>query len=424
MEKQSSEHKSNASERSSESSADSSLSVQEGQATERFRDEILSARNNQHAADEPDTTQRTYALKATEQLKGQSTFLTFDNSIFADQNRLAPGGLQEDQSQLQTSSYEQDQLGDTNNAHDKARTKPETNPTKTETRDAHGNITHIDAQGNTTVISFDGNTVTYTGADGRGYVRVHTDRGWTQTNFGPSAHDNYSIERTYGRNGAYSDRYTYADNTRNHTRDVDSEGRVVVTDAAGLQIRLTGGSPEFQERALNQILDTPLVDRQRLQRLGATIHIVDQPRDVTEAARRIPPGAQGFYDHAGSRAIIIGEYNARGVRETDPEQQTRHEIGHALDHSFGSPFSRTSLSADSNYLRDLLDEDAARLSDDWRFVYESYLAPSNPFRNGRAELFADLYAAIRAQLPTERHLQLLSHFPRLVAQIRLMLNRR
>lgn len=400
VENQAREEKNSNNDRALESAVESPFDSEERLATERFRDEF-------NAESKSSRTSSEIAEQASngtpEQHSGQPQFLTFDNSIF--------GQSKENSKVSATQRIETPQI----------HAQPTAESTST---DSHGNLTHVDAQGNTTVTSFDGSVVTYTGADGRGFVRIHTDRGWTQTNFGSSPQDNYSIERTYGTDGSYSERYTYADSTRNHTRDVDSEGRVVVTDATGLRIRLTGGSPEFQERALNQILDTPLADRQRLQRLGATIHIVDQPRDVTEAARRIPPGAQGFYDHAGSRAIIIGEYNARGVRETDPEQQTRHEIGHALDHSFGSPFSRTALSADSNYLRDLLDEDAANLSDLWMVVYESYLAPQNPFRNGRAELFADLYAAIRSPIPTERHLQLLRHFPRLVAQIRTMLGGR
>ncbi|MBX9572136.1 MAG: hypothetical protein K2X77_24800 [Candidatus Obscuribacterales bacterium] len=436
MDNHSTEEKTSKHERSSESASESSSESQLSQASERFLNE-LNIESSRPAAGQIEGLQRTREENGVEHANGQVHALSFDDSIFAGHTQTGRAHATDIQNNVTAKeiSASTDSLGNsgtiaerglapraeqgekTGTQHDGGHA-PEspTRRSETTTTDSHGNVTTVDAQGNTTVTSRDGNMVTYTGADGRGWIRVHSDRGFTQTHFGPSPRDNYSIERTYGRDGAYSDRYTYADSSRNHTREVDREGRVVVTDATGLRIRLDGGSPEFQERVLNQILDLPLADRQRLRSLGATVHVVDRPSDAN-IRRRIPEGAQGFYDHIDTRAIIIGERSGRGLETSDPEWLTRHEIGHALDHSFGSPFSRTALSADSNAFRDALKEDELKMDDLTRAVYDRYFNIS-PFTHGPAELFADIYAAMQSANPTARERELLAAFPSLAAQIR------
>lgn len=412
-----------ASERNTEVS-ESSAQSQEREATDRLREDANIASAPQASAGELNRQTRPSQNGAVEHSQGQVTALSFDNSIY--NNEQASG--KDVTLAFQNASSEINVKSITNQPHaitaapetaQKDAQKDAASSHASTTTDAHGNTTHTDANGNTTVTSFDGRQITYTGADGRGYIRTITDNGYEEVRFGPNARDNYNVRRENNPNGGYSDHYSFSDSARNHRRDVTADGRVTVTDAAGVKIHFRGGSAEFQERVLNTYLDLPLGDRERLQRLGASVIIADQVKDFYKHPLR--PEVQGLYDHRGTRAIIIGANDGRGQAVTDPEWLLRHEVGHAIDHSYGALLSRDSLNSRLREFQRSLSDDVRNLGPDWEAVYSRYLR--NPFHSeyGHAELFADIYAALNTPNPTALQQRLIGHFPQVTALIRLRL---
>lgn len=361
--------------------SDSSQETVESQAADRFREESdLRSDSSMQTERSSLRPQRTTEAGAVEEVNGKVSSLSFDNSIYADSS-----------------------LG---SAADSSAAKKE----------SEANTTHTDEQGNTSTTNADG-TVTYMGADGRGYVRRLTGNGFVEQRFGPNPRDNFDVRREYNSSGGYSDHYTYPDGTRDHRRDVSQDGSVLVTDAAGLRIRLQGGSAEFQQRALDQLLDLPLSHRERLHSMGLSVVLADRVNDVVPGHR---PTVSGVY-HRPTRQIVVGEFNGRGER-TDPEYVMRHEVGHAIDHAFSSPRpGDETLATYSAAFRGALMRDWHNMSETYRQVYSEYFRIAAP-HFGPAELFAHLYARLHEPLSSSNQ-TLFNLFPNVRAFMQRRLDR-
>lgn len=119
-------------------------------------------------------------------------------------------------------------------------------PSKNYTKETHADksVTITDSQGNRTTTSGDNKTVTYSGADGRGFVRHIDDKGgFTETHTGQNQADNYKLSgdgkgnnvetRDLG-NGNTRELHTSKDDpTKNFTKDTHPDGSTDVTDAQG-----------------------------------------------------------------------------------------------------------------------------------------------------------------------------------------------
>lgn len=422
MEEQSSPESSKSRERSSVSDGQSTAEFQERKAGDRLRDEA--SLSSPIAGSEPRGTlssNNDINSQLIERVNGQPVTLAFDNSIYGDASGASAarsfGQSGTEASSLRT-GYESTKSSDTPLPFVSPIEGPL--PGNAPTVDSHGNITQVDDQGNISITSFDGRSFTYIAADGRGYIRTLTDNGFVENRFGPNPRDNYDVRREYnGNGGAYTDHYSFSDSSRNHRRDVSPDGRVVVTDAAGLRIHMHSGSAEFQERVLNHILDLPLADRQHLARvMGVHVIVAERVRDVSSHPPSAATGWDGLYEHRGGifhRPIIISEYSGNAIRPHGREGYlTRHEFGHAIDHSFGALLQHDSLSTERAEFLAALREDRERLdAREWRDYLGTFGGTSGP-----AELFADLYAAMTNPNPNDWDRHLLRHFPSVVALLR------
>ncbi len=291
--------------------------------------------------------------------------------------------------------------------------------------DELGNQVVTDAQGNTTITSADGNTETYIGADGRGYRRVYNEGGFTETHYGPDSRDNYELQRINGADGSYRETYTYGDPALNHTRDVGQDGRIVITDAVGLRLHMMGGSPEFQQRILDRFLATPLSHRLALSSAGYQIFATDRVSEVFPDLEGI--GRRRNVDIFGAhnpfaRRIAVGEFSTNGGLNSfmTPENVLSHEMGHAFDYMFGprNTFWGNSMDSAGAEFINAMQQDIANFSDPGYYdaFFDRYLREG--FGTGRAELFANLYAAIISANPNAHAQDLLTQFPRLAALLR------
>ena len=390
VENQHTPEKSKANNESPETHSESGESV----ASDRFRDEFQQAQTSE--TPNPNHSVRSYEANAVEQRDGAVIALTFDDSVFGDSRK----------------SHQDFSL----NSKTTTETTPEM-PHHASFTDAEGNSVVTDAQGNITITSADGNRITHFGADGRGYERTVTANGYVENHFGQNPRDNYQIERTMDHNGpgAFTETYRSADGLRDYTRVVGQDGRAVVTDnTTGLRIELRGGSPAFQERVLNQLLELPQSHRQRLRDNNINIAVVSRPVDARvqrDYAGR--PTLGGLYD-VYSRTVVIGEHNNAGERIFNPERLTRHEIGHALDHTMGPWYSRTGLDSSRADFQRAFEADRANMSDDDAAVNSGIFNLANP----QAEVLADIYAGLTTSDPGERLLSIMRAFPRFTEILR------
>lgn len=434
---------------SSSDSSESEAGKMERQSAERFREELDSFQL--YSAD-GGRTQASGKLTADtarsggQELAGQ---LVFDNSIFEGTNNAYNGtqarrGLGDSTvtSISFDSKIDSDRVSDSSKS-DFSKSDPEQDggapsapENSTDSSDAShdaghthtdelGNQVLTDAQGNTTITSADGNTETYIGADGRGYRRVYNEGGYTETHYGPDSLDNYELLRVNGADGSYRETYTYGDRTLNHTRDVDQDGRMLITDAVGLRLHMMGGSPEFQQRILDRFLATPLSHRLALSSAGYQIFATDRVSDVFPDLEGI--GRRRNIDIFGAhnpfaRRIAVGEFSTNGGLNSfmTPENILSHEMGHAFDYMFGprNTFWGNSMDSAGTEFINAMQQDIANFSDPgyYHVFFDRYLQEG--FGTGRAELFANLYAAIIAPNPNAHAQDLLTQFPRLAALLR------
>lgn len=245
------------------------------------------------------------------------------------------------------------------------------------------------------------------------YTRTDDGRG----NINYQRQDGVGYTRSQGANGAYSERYRFADGSQNYSRDVSAEGKVVFTDAVGLRTEVFGGSPEFQQRAFDEIRRLPEEHRRLLASQGSSFALGGRVSDVDPSLRDVQPrgwpdgrtwdDADGAY-LGGSRQIVVAETTRSGPSER-LDGVVRHEAGHAMDSALGR-FSRT-----EEYQR-AFREDTARFNDEQRREHRYLLQGNNA---GQEEAFAEVYGALNGASANPHETErILRDFPATAALVR------
>lgn len=210
---------------------------------------------------------------------------------------------------------------------------------------------------------------------------------------------------------------------KGYTREVGPDGKVTLTDKAGLKIELKSGSPEFQERMLREIEKIPENERRLLAQSGHKISVVEKVTDAdpslaNQQPRGWPPGrtwddADGAYI-GGQKNIVVAERTRSGPSNR-AEGVLKHEVGHAIDVALDN-FSQ------SKEFKEAYEKDLAKLTPEQRKYYSYFLQPNNA---GAQEAFADIYGAINGSSANPSETQrILQDFPHLAAAIRQRLARR
>lgn len=339
-------------------------------------------------------------------------------------------------------------------------------PNNNFTKEIHADksTTITDAQGNKTQTSGDKKTTTYTGADGKGYVRNENSSGFSETHTGPKPEDNFSIDhkddgqgnvrnlrddgkgntfetrkfpdskndyvketnadkstkttdskgvtttssdgktttfkgndgtaytRTKNGDNAYTEKHTGPNPEDNYTKESTADGKSTITDSVGLKINMQQASPEFQQKAYNEIEKMPAKDRQLLADKGIHYDVVNKmydldPKFATQQPRGWKAGstyndADGMY-MPDRKSIVVAENTNRG-----PSQRTdgvvHHETGHAVDDAMGEW-------SHSDEFKKAYDADVAKMSPSEK-IQQHYLLQDGDA--GKEEAAAETYGAL------------------------------
>lgn len=245
------------------------------------------------------------------------------------------------------------------------------------------------------------------------YTRTDDGRG----NINYQRQDGVGYTRQQQENGAYRESFRFADGSQNYTREVSAEGRVVFTDAVGLRAEVFGGSPEFQQRAFDEIRQLPEAHRRLLVSQGARFALGGRVSDVDPSLRDVQPrgwpegrtwdDADGAY-FGHSRQIVVAE-STRSGRSERIDGVVRHEAGHAMDSAMGR-FSRT------EEYQNAFRQDTARFNDEQRREHRYLLQPNNA---GQEEAFAEIYGALQGASANPHETErILRDFPATAALLR------
>jgi hypothetical protein len=249
-----------------------------------------------------------------------------------------------------------------------------------------------DSKGVTTTTG-DGKTTTFTGNDGTAYTRTKTgDDSYTEKHTGPKAEDNYTQDHS-ATEASTKDNYTYADSTKNYTKETTPDGKSTVTDSVGLQIKMQNASPEFRQKAYNEIEKMPANERKLLADKGIHYDVVNKMSDLDpNFAHQQPRGwkegqtyddADGMY-MPGRKSVVVAENTNKGASERT-DGVVHHETGHAVDNAVGD-FSH------SDEFKKAYDADVAKMPDKEKIQMDYLLQDGNA---GKEETAAETYGALR-----------------------------
>lgn len=216
--------------------------------------------------------------------------------------------------------------------------------------------------------------------------------GWTEKRSYADNTKDHTVVHTPDGKGGYKESFQFKDSKQNYTKEVDDKGKTTFTDNVGLKAEVFGGSPEFQQKAFDEIRKLPEADRKLFAEKGMKFAIAGKMSEIDPSLAGVrprgwPPGktwddADGAY-LGGTKQIAVTERLNGGVSDRTAGV-VRHEAGHAMDAALGN-FSH------SDDFQKAIDKDIAKLSpaDKLRF---SYLLQPN--KAGNEEAFADVYGAL------------------------------
>jgi hypothetical protein len=128
-------------------------------------------------------------------------------------------------------------------------------PNNNFTKETHADksTTVTDAQGNKTVKSGDQKTTTYSGADGKGYVRNDNNSGFSETHTGPKPEDNFSVDhrddgkgnirnlRDDGKGNTVETR-KFPDSKNDYVKETSSDKSTKLSDSKGVTTTSSDGN--------------------------------------------------------------------------------------------------------------------------------------------------------------------------------------
>lgn len=282
-------------------------------------------------------------------------------------------------------------------------------------------VIEINDKGRTTT-SGDGNTIKFEGKDGKGSTEVRSENGFVRTHTGPKPEDNWSVERKKDGKGGYSEEYKFSDSNKNYKKDVNADGKAVVTDSTGLQTELHKASEQFREKMLGEVQKIPVEERKRLADAGYKIAVVNKISDVAPSlANERPPGwpeGKTWNDvdgaHMANRKLVVVAENTNSGPSRRGEGVLKQGIGAAMNQAVG----KYSESEDFKvaYQGDVT---TMRTADRTK---HSFLLQNGSV--GREVTFANVYGAINgASSNPEQTQMVLKDFPRVANCIKRRLGR-
>ncbi|HEY9683326.1 MAG TPA: hypothetical protein V6C86_17235 [Oculatellaceae cyanobacterium] len=249
-----------------------------------------------------------------------------------------------------------------------------------------------DAKGNVTTKSADGKVETYKGADGTGYTRTKTgDNSYTEDHTGPKPEDNYKVDHSVDQTGTTKDKYSFADKSKDYTKEVTKDGHVTMTDSVGLKVDMVSGSEQWQKDTYNKIESLPAAERKLLADKGIHYTLASKMSDIdpklaTEQPRGWPAG-KTWNDADGGYMPDRKQINVAENTNAGPSNRTQgvidHESGHAVDDALGRP------SHDAKF-EEAYKKDIANIKNPFQMTYLRQTGDA-----GKEETYAEVYGALR-----------------------------
>lgn len=248
-------------------------------------------------------------------------------------------------------------------------------------------------------------------------VKPEPSGGYTEKRSFADSTKDHTLTHTPDGKGGYVEKYNYADNKKDYTKEVGADGKTVYTDNVGLKAEVHNASPEFQQKAWDEIRKLPEADRKLLADKGTTYAIGGKMSDIDPSLAGVqprgwPPGktwddADGGFNSEKNRISVTEKTNSGPSTRT--EGVVRHETGHAIDQAL-SQFSH------SETFQKAYDQDVAKLSDGEKSL-KGYLLQQN--KAGQEETFAEVYGAMNGSSSNPRDTQgVLKDFPNVAEAIK------